>query len=131
VLPAFYGLAGAFVHASTTEQWGLVVNEAMACSLPVLVSNRCGCVPDLVRERRNGFTFDPCDIEALAEQMLKISARGFPLIEFGSASREIISRWSPKTFAVNLSQAVETALGVPPPRATVFDRALFWGLLRA
>ena len=41
-LPAYYGLAGAFVHASTTEQWGLVVNEAMASGLPVLVSNRCG-----------------------------------------------------------------------------------------
>ena len=39
-LPIYYGLAGAFVHASTTEQWGLVVNEAMACGLPVLVSER-------------------------------------------------------------------------------------------
>ncbi len=29
-LPVYYGLAGAFIHASTTEQWGLVVNEAMA-----------------------------------------------------------------------------------------------------
>src|SRR5207244_4064698 len=42
-LPAYYGLAGAFIHASTTEQWGLVVNEAMASGLPVLVSDRCGC----------------------------------------------------------------------------------------
>jgi len=41
-LPFYYGCAGAFVHASTTEQWGLVVNEAMASGLPVLVSNRCG-----------------------------------------------------------------------------------------
>ena len=44
-LPAWYGLARAFVHASTTEQWGLVVNEAMASGLPVLVSERCGCAP--------------------------------------------------------------------------------------
>ena len=37
-LPLYYGLAGAFVHASTVEQWGLVVNEALASALPVLVS---------------------------------------------------------------------------------------------
>jgi glycosyltransferase involved in cell wall biosynthesis len=47
------------VHASTTEQWGLVVNEAMAAGLPVLVSDRCGCAPDLVEVGVNGFTFDP------------------------------------------------------------------------
>ena len=129
-LPGFYGLANAFVHASTTEQWGLVVNEAMACGLPLLVSNRCGCAPDLVHEGQNGFTFDPCDIGALAERMTRISAPEFPLSEFGSASREIISHWTPRTFAENLSQAVEAALGVPSRRANVFDRALFWGLLR-
>ena len=73
-LPAYYGLASAFVHASTTEQWGLVVNEAMASGLPVLVSNRCGCARDLVQEGVNGFTFDPYDVEQLAQLMVKISA---------------------------------------------------------
>jgi 1,2-diacylglycerol 3-alpha-glucosyltransferase len=72
-LPAYYGLASAFVHASTTEQWGLVVNEAMAAGLPVLVSNRCGCAADLVQEGVNGFTFDPYNIEQLAQLMLKLS----------------------------------------------------------
>ena len=72
-LPVFYGLAEAFVHASTTEQWGLVVNEAMASGLPVIVSNRCGCVSDLVREGYNGFVFDPYDVERLARLMLRVS----------------------------------------------------------
>src|SRR6266480_1394773 len=40
-LPVYYALANAFVHASTTEQWGLVVNEAIASGLPVIVSDRC------------------------------------------------------------------------------------------
>jgi 1,2-diacylglycerol 3-alpha-glucosyltransferase len=73
-LPAYYAWAGAFIHASTTEQWGLVVNEAMASGLPVLVSNRCGCAPDLVQDGVNGFTFDPYNVEQLAQLMLKISA---------------------------------------------------------
>ena len=47
-LPFYYALANAFVHASTTEQWGLVVNEAIASGLPVIVSDRCGCAPELV-----------------------------------------------------------------------------------
>jgi 1,2-diacylglycerol 3-alpha-glucosyltransferase len=73
-LPAYYARAGAFIHASTTEQWGLVVNEAMASGLPVLVSNRCGCARDLVQAGVNGFTFDPYNVEQLAQLMLKISA---------------------------------------------------------
>ena len=51
-LPVYYALANAFVHASTTEQWGLVVNEAIASGLPVIVSDRCGCVPELVQWQR-------------------------------------------------------------------------------
>ena len=96
-LPAYYGLASAFIHASTTEQWGLVVNEAMASSLPLLVSNRSGCAPDLVQEGVNGFTFDPYNVEDLAQLMLKISAfQPFSLSAFGEASRRIIAAWGPR-----------------------------------
>lgn len=72
-LPAGYGLADAFILPSVSDQWGLVVNEAMAAGLPVLVSNRCGCAPDLVNEGENGFTFDPFDTGALAERMLDLT----------------------------------------------------------
>ena len=49
-LPGYYAGAGAFVHPAHEEPWGLVVNEAMASGLPVLVSRRCGCAGDLVAE---------------------------------------------------------------------------------
>jgi glycosyltransferase involved in cell wall biosynthesis len=71
-LPEYYARAGAFIHASTTEQWGLVVNEAMASGLPVLVSNRCGCARDLVQDGVNGFTFDPYNVEQMAELMVRV-----------------------------------------------------------
>jgi glycosyltransferase involved in cell wall biosynthesis len=130
-LPAYYALAGAFVHASTTEQWGLVVNEAMASGLPVLVSDRCGCAPDLVRDHLNGFTFDPWDVEGLARRMRQISAmsderRG----AMGRASQQIIADWGPERFADGLTQAVRLAMSRPPPRASWFDRALLWALAR-
>jgi len=128
-LPAYYGLAGAFIHASTTEQWGLVVNEAMAAGLPVLVSNRCGCAPDLVEEGRNGYTFDPQDVDALAGLMLKVAADDCDRAAMGQASREIISHWTPQTFAENLSKAVEAAMNAPRLKANLLDKTLLWALI--
>ena len=131
VLPAYYGLAGTFILPSAIEPWGLVVNEAMAAGLPVLVSDRCGCAPELVEEGRNGFTFSPYDIEAIANAMLKVSSisedkRG----AMGGASQEIISRWTPELFAQNLEKAIQAALAAPRPSISVLDRALLWLLMR-
>jgi glycosyltransferase involved in cell wall biosynthesis len=135
-LPAYYGLANAFIHASTTEQWGLVVNEAMASGLPVLVSNRCGCAQDLVQEGVNGFTFDPYNVEQLAQLMLKLSTldpekgRGPhgalrpQLSAFGSESHRIISQWGPERFARGLHDAAETALKSPASNASLMDRLI-------
>jgi 1,2-diacylglycerol 3-alpha-glucosyltransferase len=123
-LPTYYSLASAFIHASSTEQWGLVVNEAMASGLPVLVSNRCGCATDLVHEGVNGFTFDPYQVEDIAQKMLQISTLESQLATMGRASEEIIAKWSPQRFAEGLSQAVEVALSSPKPSATLFNRAL-------
>lgn len=129
-LPAYYGLASCFILASTSETWGLVVNEAMAAGLPVLVSNRCGCAPELVEEGRNGFTFDPYNVEELAGLMLRISALSEEQVwAMGERSREIISRWTPETFAESLVKAVEAAVRAPQVKATLFDRALLWALI--
>jgi 1,2-diacylglycerol 3-alpha-glucosyltransferase len=107
-MASVYGLASAFVHASSyAEQWGLVVNEAMASGLPVLVSRVCGCAPDLVRDGVNGFTFDPFDLEGLARLLLKMSSGEVDLEAMGQASREIIANFSPEIFARNLLQAIE------------------------
>lgn len=129
-LPVYYGLASAFIQASTSEQWGLVVNEAMASGLPVLVSERCGCAPDLVRQGVNGFTFDPYDIDGLAALMLRISGGECDLAALGQESRSVVSGFSPRTFAENMLKAAEAALAAPRPRIGWFDRALLWGLMR-
>lgn len=49
--PIFYTKAKAFVLPSLYEEWGLVINEAMACSIPVLVSKVVGCVEDLMPKK--------------------------------------------------------------------------------
>ncbi len=106
----YFAHAQYFVHASIQEQWGLVVNEAMAAGLPVLVSNRCGCFDDLVIEGVNGFGFDPENAPQLTALMLKMSSPEVNLKAMGSASLEHIQNFSPDYFAQGLMQAVNYAL---------------------
>jgi glycosyltransferase involved in cell wall biosynthesis len=112
-LPAIYGLASAFVHASTTEQWGLVVNEAAAAGLPLLVSDRCGCAPELVRPGVTGFLLDPYDIAAISAAMTAIASPDVDSKGMGQAARLNAREWSPQRFADGLAQAVRTALQTP------------------
>ena len=104
-LPAYYGLAEAFVHPSLVDQWALAVNEAMAASLPVIVSTGAGCARDLVDEGRNGFRFDPHDVEALATLMTRIAAPETDRDVMGTHSREIVAGWSPERFAESMWRA--------------------------
>lgn len=126
-LPAFYAMAGAFVHASTTEQWGLVVNEAAASGLPLIVANRCGCAAELVEEGVNGFTFDPLDDGALAGLLGRI-AECDQRAAMGAASRRIVAAWGPERFGAGLKAAAEYALAQGQRRLTVLDRLLIRGV---
>jgi glycosyltransferase involved in cell wall biosynthesis len=128
-MPAYYGLAHALILPSVSDTWGLAVNEAMASGLPVLVSNRCGCAPDLVQQDVNGFTFDPTNVEELAKIMLTLWANPPLLPSMGSASQQIISMWGPERFASGLAQAVKTALEVGPAKATTFSRFIVRALI--
>lgn len=94
-LPSWYAAADALVLPSDSrETWGLVVNEAMAAGLPVVVSDAAGCSPDLVREGENGFTYVCGDVAALADRLASVAAIGpAGRSEFGSRSREIVRRF--------------------------------------
>lgn len=129
-LPSYYANAGAFIHASTTEPWGLVINEAMASGLPVLVSNRCGCATDLVQEGENGWTFDPFNVEQMADLMLRISSDEDGRLKMGVRSRDIIAIWGLDRFASGLTGAVQAALSEPRRGAGILDRLLLSVLIR-
>ena len=129
-LPAYYALADVFVHASTTEQWGLVVNEAMATGLPVIVSNRCGCVPDLVVEGKNGFTFDPGSVESLSKLMLETwrLSKG-RLKEMRAESQRIVAGFTPEHFATGAQRAIDAAKSAPKRCAGLFSSLLVKALI--
>lgn len=131
-LPEHYGGASAFIHASTTEQWGLVVNEAMASGLPVLVSDRCGCAPDLVKDGQNGYVFDPYNVNAIAGAMERLSRLPVEdLRRMGQTSEEIITAWGPARFGEGLLQAASVALSQKRVRSPWLDAALLAFLTRS
>lgn len=109
-LPRYYALAEAFILASTTEQWGLVVNEAAASSLPLLISNRCGSAPELVREGENGYTFDPYAVDAIATALAKLPSDAATRARFGQRSLELVRMHSPEAFGKGLLEASRMAL---------------------
>jgi glycosyltransferase involved in cell wall biosynthesis len=108
-LPAYYGLASAFVLPSTTEQWGLVVNEAMAARLPVLVSEACGCA-ELVNDGINGYRFDPNSIDGMADAIGKVTSDEPRLGAMGDAAATSVARYSPEAFAAGLERAAGMAV---------------------
>jgi glycosyltransferase involved in cell wall biosynthesis len=111
ILSIYYGLAGAFVMPSFhSEQWGLVVNEAMAAGLPVIVSKAAGSSAELVKNGINGFVFDPSNPQELADCLFRISSmEESKRQEMGQASIGIIREWGLERFSEGLWHAFMTA----------------------
>ncbi|WP_398331730.1 glycosyltransferase family 4 protein [Vulcanococcus sp.] len=113
-LGRLYGQASAFVLGSSRDQWGLVVNEAMAAGLPCLVSNACGCAVDLIEHGVTGWCFDPGNSSALSA-LLHTAERQSPPWRHAmqAAARQRLEDFSPERFATGLQHAVQWALRHP------------------
>lgn len=90
-LPSLYASADLFVHAAREERWGVSVEEALACGLPVVASSRVGAAFDLIAPGENGFPYEAGDPEALAACLSR--ALALPVEKVRSRSAEILSRW--------------------------------------
>jgi len=127
-LAVYYGLASALILPSLRgETWGLVVNEAMAAGLPVLVSRQCGCAATLVEPGGNGWVFDAWRTEEMVT-VLRACMSSTELKRMGHRSRQIIADWGLPRFCEGAWSAWQCAMQSPPQRATVADRLLlgFW-----
>lgn len=80
--------------SSLHETWGLVVNEAMNFSLPVVVSDKVGCAADLVRDGENGYVVRAGDADALALALERLVVDSGRRRAFGGRSRAIVDGWS-------------------------------------
>jgi glycosyltransferase involved in cell wall biosynthesis len=111
-LPRWYAHAGAFILASLSEPWGLVVNEAAASSLPLLVSSRAGCAGTLIPapDGTTGSQFDPFDVKAITNKLAWIaSLADHDRRAMGERAAEIVSHWGPRRFAQGALEALNLA----------------------
>ena len=72
-LPEIYQSADVLILPSTSEPWGLTVNEGMLCGLPAIASDRCGCTRDLIKPD-TGWSFSPYDSAGLGRILEEIAA---------------------------------------------------------
>jgi glycosyltransferase involved in cell wall biosynthesis len=126
-LPNYYSKAGALLLGSTTEQWGLVVNEAMASGLPIIVSKACGCVPELVFDGVNGFAIDGYDISEWAERMhyiSRLSQKDRNNMEASSVN--IISKYTPGSHASSILSLCELIIKSPVKKVKIANLFLLF-----
>lgn len=113
-LPALYTAADFFVLNSLfDETWGVVVNEAMNCGLPIVVSNMVGSGYDLVRPGSNGFVIPAGNTVALIEKMSLLANDPDMCKSFGARSRELIAPWNHDVAAAGAIAAIEDAVRRP------------------
>ena len=101
----YYFKSDIFILPSMSEPWGLVVNEALLCGLPVIVSNKCGSAPELVKDGKNGFTFNPESRSELEDLMLGFIDNNYDIKSFGEESSKIIEEHSPYNVSLKIIDA--------------------------
>lgn len=106
LMPVVYHLGDIFILPSQrNEPWGLVVNEAMACGLPVLVSDKCGCAVDLVVEGKNGYIFPSRNKDELCIKIQRMLDKN-KLKSMGAASRDLIQGWSIDALCSGIEESI-------------------------
>ena len=110
-LPEIYSIGDALVLPSDPrETWGLVINEAFACGVPVIVSDAVGCVPDLIREGLTGYSYKCGDIEDLVLKMKQLIKDKELNKDFNVGLSERVEKYSTKFAADAIVSLLDVAV---------------------
>lgn len=104
-VPGWLAQSDVLVLPSKSEPWGLVVNEAMVCGLPVIVSETCGCADDLVRDGVNGFTFDHMQQADLERHLTWFVKNPDRIAGMGQESLKLIAPFASGPVAAQMAEA--------------------------
>lgn len=107
-IPSVYHACDVFVLPSGNDTWGLAVNEAMASSKAVLVSNKCGCAVDLVKKSVNGLIFESGNESELTKALIYFYNNRLVLSAMGKQSKLIIDNFSFERIAVAIENLFKT-----------------------
>jgi glycosyltransferase involved in cell wall biosynthesis len=110
-LAAYYALADALIFPTRSDPWGLVVNEAMACGLPIVTTSAVGCAADLLAGGWNGYVVSPGDDAGLAAAMDCLARNPGLRAQMGTSSRLKIRQYSPQMCAAGIAQATASLPG--------------------
>jgi glycosyltransferase involved in cell wall biosynthesis len=88
------------------ETWGLVVNEALACGRPVMVSSHCGCVPDLVEDKGTGWIVPPGNVVATSQALRDAVTHAARWPEMGRRGQAVVARHNFEAMAQGLMAAL-------------------------
>jgi glycosyltransferase involved in cell wall biosynthesis len=106
-----YASSDVLVLPSIAETWGMVVNEAMACRRPCLVSDRVGCGPDLVLPEETGIVFPHCNVPALAASMVKLARNPAHIAAMGRNAHDRLRSYSVEAAVGGVLQSLAVTLG--------------------
>lgn len=115
-LPRYYAAADVFVFPTLGDPYGLVVDEAMACSLPVIATTTTGEIGERIEDGVNGFIVPPENSAALLDRMERLLTDPERRWRMGSRSAEMIAGHTPERWAEDFERAVHGILALP--RAT-------------
>ena len=104
-----YAAGDVFALLSRREPWGVVVNEAAASGLPLLLSDRVGAAHDLVHEGENGFVVPADDPQAAADALRPLVSDAALRRSVGDAARLLIAEWGYEPSVENFVAAVRAA----------------------
>jgi len=109
-LAAYYALADMLVLPTYSDTWGLVVNEAMACGLPVILSRAAGCAADLIRNDWNGMLVQPRDVSSLTLAISTLASQRDLRVTMGARSEQLISQYSPEEWSIAIAHAMQSTV---------------------
>jgi len=109
-LPATYAASDVLVLPSQFDAWGLVVNEAMICGVPVVVSDQVGAGADLVIPGETGEVYPAGDVGVLGEILSRLLADPEELQRQGQVGCQRMESWSPREHVQGMLRAIEAAV---------------------
>jgi glycosyltransferase involved in cell wall biosynthesis len=106
-----YVCGDVLVLPSIGETWGMVVNEAMACGRPCLVSDRVGCGPDLVLAHKTGVIFPHGNVAGLSSAMVSLAASPVQSAEMGRKAQNHLKQYSVQKAVEGVLHALRATVG--------------------